>query len=502
MPELSDQELLATVQRGCAVVRMFECDRLQAAAAWSDRNPGIENTSLADLRRGKERGSRLGGAGTPIVAEFAPAELAAAIGTTTGAARYLMADALDLRHRLPRLWRRVVEAEVEAWQARRVAQATRPLTCEQARLVDAEVADLVGGMAWSRLERVLDGQIISVDPERAARLAEQAARARFVGVGGSDEHGTRSVVARIASADAAWLDAVVDRLADLLATRRGVVGVKDERRAFALGLLARPVEALQLLTEEPDDTAIPDGTAIPDDTEDPDPAGPDDPVEPADEPGVGVLRSALAAPGRLARDDILAAVQRIGTAACRPQVVLYAHVAAEVLAAGTGVVRVEQLGPQVLATVRDWLSHANVTVRPVIDLPNGTGPTDAYEVPTLMREHLILTRPVSVFPWATGTSRSAQMDHSQPFDHDRPAGKRQTRVGNLAPLAAFGHRLVTHGGWQRRQPEPGTMLFRAPRGRVLLVDHLGTRDLGTGRFATLTWQACDPRAQNWPPPPD
>src|ERR671932_506776 len=59
-------------------------------------------------------------------AEIAPAELGAALRLSPGAATALVADALDLRHRLPRLWARVAAGDAAAWAARRVAQAVRP----------------------------------------------------------------------------------------------------------------------------------------------------------------------------------------------------------------------------------------------------------------------------------------------------------------------------------------------------------------------------------------
>ncbi|MFS3130575.1 hypothetical protein ACLM5J_19390 [Nocardioides sp. Bht2] len=39
----------------------------------------------------------------------------------------LLADALDLHHRLPRLWVKVELLEVPGWKARRVAELTRKL---------------------------------------------------------------------------------------------------------------------------------------------------------------------------------------------------------------------------------------------------------------------------------------------------------------------------------------------------------------------------------------
>ena len=46
----------------------------------------------------------LGGAGTPAVAAFTPEPLAVALGCSPASASTLLADALDLHHRLPLLW--------------------------------------------------------------------------------------------------------------------------------------------------------------------------------------------------------------------------------------------------------------------------------------------------------------------------------------------------------------------------------------------------------------
>ena len=81
-----------------------------------------------------------GGDGTPDVAEGAPAALGLEIGMNPRQAAGLIADALDLRHRLPRLWRRIQKAQIPAWQARRVASRSRNLTQAQAELVDGRLA--------------------------------------------------------------------------------------------------------------------------------------------------------------------------------------------------------------------------------------------------------------------------------------------------------------------------------------------------------------------------
>ena len=81
-----------------------------------------------------------GGPGTPMVSEFCVTELGALQGTGPMAARALVADALDLRYRLPMLWLQVQAGQVRAWQARKVAEQTRPLSWDACVELDAAIS--------------------------------------------------------------------------------------------------------------------------------------------------------------------------------------------------------------------------------------------------------------------------------------------------------------------------------------------------------------------------
>ena len=67
------------------------------------------------------------------------------MGVSTQSAMSLMADALDLRHRLPLLWAKVEALEVAPFKTRRVAADTRSLPFEAARWVDEQLAARVDG---------------------------------------------------------------------------------------------------------------------------------------------------------------------------------------------------------------------------------------------------------------------------------------------------------------------------------------------------------------------
>ncbi|WP_310964197.1 hypothetical protein [Nocardioides terrisoli] len=54
--------------------------------------------------------------------------------------------------------------------------------------------------------------------------------------------------------------------------------------------------------------------------------------------------------------------------------------------------------------------------------------------------------PTDVFPYATNTSRTKQIDHTDAFRHGPSGPPGQSRIGNYGPMTAFHHRLKTHAG--------------------------------------------------------
>ena len=86
----------------------------------------------------------LAGDGTPGVAEYAVEELAAALGLSHLAGLALVAEAVELRFRLPRLWALVQSGGLQAWKARQVAKATTQLSREAVGFVDRHLAVTAG----------------------------------------------------------------------------------------------------------------------------------------------------------------------------------------------------------------------------------------------------------------------------------------------------------------------------------------------------------------------
>jgi Domain of unknown function (DUF222) len=446
-----------------------EIRRLQLAAHWADLHAG--DAVPQSRTRGVERPIRLGGEGTPTVAEFAPAELGCVLRMSDGSASRLIADALDLRHRLPLIWAVVVGGQALVYQARHIAKASRHLTAEQAGFVDARIAPSLGAVSFGRLQTLVEAAIIDADPDGAEQRAAAAAQERFVRLGRSSEHGLKLIIARATAGDAIWFKAVIDRIADILG-RQGDTDTVDVRRSKAIGILAQPAEACRLLCEHQNDDW-------------------DGPGEPEEDVETGS-----------SEDSSHRALEILpppfNPDKARPRAIIYVHVGVEALTAGTGIARVENVGPIMLSQIQTLLGNrCTISLKPVIDLPAGHIAVDSYEIPASLREQLLLRYPADVFPYANIVRRSVDIDHTIRYvslEDGGPPG--QTRIGNLGPHVRYHHRVKTFGGWQVRQPEPGSWLWRTPHGWICLVNATGSHPLGNTEFAHAIWRTAADPAKN------
>jgi hypothetical protein len=349
---------------------------------------------------------RLGGSGTPRVSEFAAAALGARLGLSAISAARLMADALDIAHRLPGLWARVQAGKVRVHHARLVARKTRDLTEDQAAYVDSRVAEYADGrLSRTRFERLVEGAVDAADVEATAAREGHAARAQFARPtrpdpdteGTQSDHGIRGFLIRAPFGTVRILDATLDRIAAILADR-GDTTALDQRRVTALLILCRPDVAAELYRAH---------------------AAWADPLSPAPKPEIDWSR-------------LLPAVQVL--------VHVYAGLDTD------GIARVEQAG----ALTEQWIGRhlaqaARVTVTPVLDI-EGQAPVDAYEIPERHRQAVYLMTPADTFPYASGLDPD-QVDHTIAYRHGEEArGAGQSRIGNYGPMRTFHHRIKTQGG--------------------------------------------------------
>src|SRR6476659_5530499 len=115
--------VLAWARDRRAVADRAEFEVLASAVQWAVIHPAesLEASEAFRLRSGGEHAIGLAGPGAPLVAEFAVAEYAAALGMGPEAGKYYVGQALEIHYRLPRLWRRLEAGDLPVWKARRVA---------------------------------------------------------------------------------------------------------------------------------------------------------------------------------------------------------------------------------------------------------------------------------------------------------------------------------------------------------------------------------------------
>jgi hypothetical protein len=451
--DLTASELLALARNRKAAEDQAAADLLEVAARWADLHPPESIHDAASFTvPGCEHEEPIAGEGAPLVAEFCVAELGTVLGISSTAAKKLIGHALELRHRLPRLWDQVHAGAVPAWRARVVADTTihssPALTREAAGFVDSQVAAVAGRIGQAQLDRLVAETIKRYDLAVADPAADpedgwQHVDPRHVTVNKDDVHyaGTLHLEADLDIADMLDLDRAVAHHA---ATQKALGSELslDARRAKALGDLARTQTALDLAFQDGGAEAR---TSTTDDGE----------------PNLPAAR----------------------------EVVIHAHFDANVDGEQTvfGPTGRMENGHRLilLEQVRSWCadSRTKVTIKPVIDL-NAPLTAQGYKVPADIREQVQLRDRTCVFPRCTRPARGCDIDHVIPYDHDAEAEGRpqpgSTCTDNLACLCRFHHRLKTHSAWRYETTAPVVFEWTSPHGHRYRRDRSGTTAMEPG----------------------
>ncbi len=398
--------LLAALESTQAELNRHEIAQFRLAAEWAAAHP-VEDLGDAATVEGTEGELAIAGPGAPLVAEFCVADFALAVGLSTDAGRSYLGDAVEVRHRLPRLWARVLAGQVAVWRARRIADRTMSLPAEAAAHVDRHLAPVAHRLSWAQLDRTVEAARATYDPIEAEHRRLLAAEGRFLDV---DTHnpsleGTATVRGELDLADALDFDHALtvgaQELADL-----GCTETLDVRRAMAAGALVRG--DLTLALGQTGETGEP------------------------------------ARPRRPHR-----------------QLTIYTHLFETALA---GVLAgVENTRSHVLVgQVEEWCATATgpVSLRPVLDLGEHIE-VPGYTPSPRLREQVLLTHPTCVFPGCTRPSRSCDLDHVVPWAEGGP-----TCSCNLVAVCRFHHRLKTHGNWTLERLGHRLFAWTSPHGRV------------------------------------
>lgn len=462
---VTDRAALDRAAAAMSAKRRVEVEVLEAALAWAhahvvgpDADPGevagwrsdtIRRPGTAAALFG-ERALPLAGDGTPLVAEFCVMELAAVLDLSHEATLALLGDVLDLAHRLPRLWALVRSLRVPVRLARLAASESRDLAASAAAQADRLLVWKPRRLNPHRVSVLVHEARLYADPDRAIADHDAAMDARRVEVQHEEgAPGASEVFMTLDTADAVAFDHTVSTMAATLRSlgHEGELGV---RRAHAVGVLADPQKALDLLTAA--------------DVGDPNRA-----VDPEADPAVCIAEDVAhgsADPFRTPSGD-------------GGEVVLVFHVTDRDLLDDThGVAHSPTLGPVLTGRLRSWLLCAGqVTVKPVVDLdPAAHPPVDPHDPPARMAEMVRLRDQTCVYPQCGRPSARCDLDHTAeyvPMDEGGPPG--QTRPANLAPLCRRHHRAKTFGDFSYRRLDDGSYEWTLPSGATVRSDPPGHR---------------------------
>src|SRR5215203_2478664 len=246
-------ELLAEIRDRRAMVVEQEIATVRAIADWAGQHVVVDEADAATLiERGLDTGLPLAGPGAPLISDFAVVELSALLGRSVDSGRNYVGQVIELAHRLPKTWGRMLDGEVPVWKALRVADHTRLLSPEAAGFVYAQLAPFAHGCSWAQVDRLVDDALIRFDPEAFEERRKQADEHRHVdlGINEVDATGIARGTTALDAADALDLEQAIARRAKLNG-QLGDTDSLDVRRAKALGEIAREDLILDLEVADP-----------------------------------------------------------------------------------------------------------------------------------------------------------------------------------------------------------------------------------------------------------
>ncbi|GAA4366651.1 HNH endonuclease signature motif containing protein [Nocardioides caricicola] len=224
--------VLAAARNNLDAATQLEIERLLLALEWADLHPG---DVVDETRSWGERDLEVAGDGAPTVAEFCIAEFALALGLSSDAGRVFIGDAVELAHRLPSTWARVLAGEVLVWKARKVAQQTRSLPADAAGFVDRALAPVLHTCSFAQIERTVEAARAEYDPTAAEERRVAAAEQRHLTFHWRNVVDGQVPVAGVLDlADAVALDEAITAKA---AVQDPALPL-DVRRSIAAGMLA------------------------------------------------------------------------------------------------------------------------------------------------------------------------------------------------------------------------------------------------------------------------
>src|SRR5262245_15556724 len=175
---------------------------LVTAVAMLQAVSNLEAVAYVEQRRAADRAAR---AGTGMAGGGAPVEIAMARGVSRATVDYQLAFARQLVDDHPALLAACLDGQVGQSAAKHVVQAAEPLSSEQRRAIDGELAELACELTPGEVRTAAHRKVTATDPAAAAKRAEQArARTAVRALMHGDGTGTLTALLPAEQALAAW----------------------------------------------------------------------------------------------------------------------------------------------------------------------------------------------------------------------------------------------------------------------------------------------------------
>jgi hypothetical protein len=439
--ELDDDELIGVARAWRRLESWCNANLLSAIAELARRRPA-DRTPAAPPGSFPEQ-----------VSEFAVDEIAAALTLSGQAASTHLALALDQAIRLPGTARAQHAGRIDHLKARLIAEATRILTDDHSREVEARVLPAAAGQTLGQLRAAVARAVLAVDPDAAVRRREEAQKDPRVRRWQEDA-GTAALAGySLPPTEVLQAD---QRLTERALTLRGagLPGSLEELRARAY------LDALLGQDSAPRDP----GGPVPPQTGQA-PHGAKLASRPRLATRVNLTTPLGSALGQAAEPGVVAgfgpvdaplARQLLGAAAADPATRYCITLTGQNgQAIGHGCLP----GPGALNKLT--AEGLSLTITPLAAGTCGHHHQEPGYQPSRSLQHLIWSRhQTCTAPGCRRPAARCDLDHTTPYDQGG-----RTCECNLAPLCRHHHRCKQSQGWRLEQPEPGVLHWTTPAGR-------------------------------------
>lgn len=372
---------------------------------------------LDSVAAGKDPYSDFG----PDGLERAIAEVGAILTVTPARAKALIVAGDAARYRLVFTASTLAEGRIDLDRFLGAVKRTDLCSPEAITDIDAHLAGAIldnPPMSTRRFTTLVDSLIARWDPEADRRQAERNMADRKVTVTPDRfARGNSRLGASLPAMDGAAVDAKLNELAD--SVHSGDPRTRQQRRADALVALAKGRTALPCLCEA--------CTAVPD-----------------------------------VDEDRLAAPTESGSQGARPMFHIVVNLST-LLGLDNDPGFLDGHGIIDAASMRSLLAEAE---RSYIN-PHTKQPAEQATKYTPSKKLINLVKAGELccaFPGCNAPVWTADIDHTNPFDHRNPTAGGRTVLGNLKPLCRFHHRIKTFTSWQDYQDDLGHSWYLSPTG--------------------------------------